>query len=157
MAGYCKAIITLFKYLPQVYLNYSRKSTVGWSIFNIMCDFTGGVFSIAQEVVDMSYVGMTTGVWSFFGSKTDSFNIVKFFLGIISIVFDIIFMVQHFYLYPDKNNELTKLVIVKNSSQKSLPTADTLQKHMRGASSISTNNARIDSMKIMIKENYQFT
>ena len=31
VAGYSKALITFTKYMPQVYLNYKRKSTVGWS------------------------------------------------------------------------------------------------------------------------------
>ena len=35
----------------KVYLNYKRKSTVGWSITNIMLDFTGGTFSILQDVI----------------------------------------------------------------------------------------------------------
>jgi cystinosin len=110
MGGYGKALITLVKYCPQVYLNWSRKSTVGWSIFNIMCDFTGGVFSVLQQFIDMAYEGMTTGDWSFFNSGTNEFNIVKFFLGVISIIFDCIFMVQHFILYPEKNNENSKLL-----------------------------------------------
>merc|ERR1712137_1275278 len=32
--------ITLIKYCPQAYMNYRRKSTVGWSIGNILLDFT---------------------------------------------------------------------------------------------------------------------
>lgn len=99
VAGYNKALITLLKYMPQVYLNYSRKSTVGWSIHNIMCDFTGGSLSILQQVIDMIYKGHTEGDWSFFGSGGDAFNIVKFMLGVMSVFFDIIFFTQHFILY----------------------------------------------------------
>lgn len=44
--GYGKAAITFVKYLPQVYLNWKRKSTVGWSIENVILDFTGGSFSL---------------------------------------------------------------------------------------------------------------
>ncbi len=46
ICGYCKAAITFIKYSPQVYLNYKNKSTVGWSIGNVMLDFSGGVFSL---------------------------------------------------------------------------------------------------------------
>ena len=46
LGGYCKALITFVKYCPQVYLNFRRKSTVGWSIINIMLDLTGGSCSI---------------------------------------------------------------------------------------------------------------
>ena len=45
MAGYGKAAITLVKYMPQVYLNYKRQSTIGWSLANVMMDFAGGSFS----------------------------------------------------------------------------------------------------------------
>jgi cystinosin len=46
--SYIKLAVTLTKYVPQAYLNYRRKSTVGWSIENILLDFTGGVLSMAQ-------------------------------------------------------------------------------------------------------------
>ncbi len=39
-------------FFEKVYWNYRRKSTQGWSIFNVMCDFAGGFFSFAQIVVD---------------------------------------------------------------------------------------------------------
>ena len=52
MCGYAKALITLVKYMPQVYLNYKRKSTVGWSLANVFMDLTGGVLSFMQIVVD---------------------------------------------------------------------------------------------------------
>jgi len=45
LCGYCKAAITLVKYMPQVYLNWKRQSTVGWSLENVMLDFSGGAFS----------------------------------------------------------------------------------------------------------------
>jgi len=44
--GYVKIYISVIKYIPQVYMNYIRKSTIGWSIFNIILDFTGGFFSV---------------------------------------------------------------------------------------------------------------
>ena len=46
VAGYAKAAITFVKYVPQVFLNYKRKSTVGWSLANVMLDMTGGVLSL---------------------------------------------------------------------------------------------------------------
>lgn len=98
VAGYNKAVITFLKYIPQVWLNYTRKSTVGWSIANIMLDFTGGSLSILQQVIDMIYNGKTEGNWSFFGNG-DGFNIVKFMLGVMSVFFDTIFLTQHFILY----------------------------------------------------------
>lgn len=45
MMSYVKMFISLTKYIPQAYWNYKRKSTIGWSIFNVMMDFTGGMLS----------------------------------------------------------------------------------------------------------------
>lgn len=33
-------------------MNYKRKSTVGWSIENIFLDFTGGILSMLQMIVN---------------------------------------------------------------------------------------------------------
>ena len=71
--------------MPQVYLNYKRKSTEGWSIINILLDFTGGSFSILQDVIK----AVGHGKSPFEGG---GFNIVKWMLGIMSVTFDIIFM-----------------------------------------------------------------
>ncbi|XP_026292971.2 cystinosin homolog isoform X2 [Frankliniella occidentalis] len=88
--SYVKLCITLIKYIPQAFMNYRRQSTVGWSIGNILCDFTGGLLSVLQMVLD----AYNYNDWiSIFGSPT------KFGLGLISIIFDIFFMVQHYILY----------------------------------------------------------
>ena len=47
--SYIKLLVSLFKCSPQLYLNYSRKSTVGWSITNILLDFAGGVLSLLRS------------------------------------------------------------------------------------------------------------
>lgn len=52
VAGYAKAAITFVKYCPQVYLNWKRKSTVGWSLANVCLDLTGGSLSFAQMAID---------------------------------------------------------------------------------------------------------
>ena len=49
--GYAKAAVTLLKYSPQVRLNYRRKSTVGFSITNVLLDFSGGLLSFMQIIV----------------------------------------------------------------------------------------------------------
>ncbi len=36
---------------------------------------------------------------------TSGFNIVKWMLGVMSIIFDIIFMIQHYILYRHSNSE----------------------------------------------------
>ena len=91
--SYVKLFITLIKYVPQAYLNYRRKSTFGWSIGNILLDFTGGLLSIGQMFV-ISYNQNDWG--SIFGDPT------KFGLGLFSVLFDILFILQHYVFY--RNN-----------------------------------------------------
>lgn len=49
--SYVKLAVTLIKYIPQAWMNYRRQSTVGWSIGNVLLDFTGGILSIAQMFI----------------------------------------------------------------------------------------------------------
>jgi cystinosin len=86
-----KLAISICKYLPQLWMNFARRSTVGWSIGNVLLDFTGGTLSEAQLLLDCG----VTGKWS------DAFgNPVKLGLGLLSIVFDIAFMLQHYVCFP---------------------------------------------------------
>lgn len=94
--GYVKLIITLIKYTPQVVANFRNKSTVGWSIWQILLDFAGGVLSIAQLLIDSSMEGDWSGVTG---------NPVKFALGQVSMIYDLIFITQHYVLYKDANSD----------------------------------------------------
>lgn len=88
--SYAKLIATLVKYIPQAYLNYKRKSTDGWSIGNVLLDFIGGLLSIVQMLI----IAYDFNDWtSIFG------NFTKFGLGVVSVVFDVLFMAQHYVLY----------------------------------------------------------
>ena len=55
--SYVKLSISLMKYIPQAVLNAQNKSTEGWSIHNIMLDFTGGSLSVIQNLGDASQIG----------------------------------------------------------------------------------------------------
>ncbi|XP_042894202.1 cystinosin-like [Penaeus japonicus] len=117
--SYVKLFITLIKYIPQAYYNYRRKSTSGWSIGNILLDFTGGSLSIAQMFI-LSYNYNDWG--SIFGDPT------KFGLGLFSIIFDVFFMVQHYILYRGNEDYLRVLEPEsqgqRNSLTASLSSAD---------------------------------
>ncbi|KAK3359931.1 hypothetical protein B0T25DRAFT_114829 [Lasiosphaeria hispida] len=88
--SYVKLVVTLVKYTPQVVVNYRNRSTQGWSISQILLDFCGGILSISQQGID-SYV---QGDWSGITG-----NPVKFALGNVSMIYDLIFMTQHYVLY----------------------------------------------------------
>ncbi|XP_049444412.1 cystinosin [Epinephelus fuscoguttatus] len=90
--SYIKLAVTLIKYVPQAYMNYKKQSTEGWSIGNVLLDFTGGTLSILQMILQ-SY---NNDEWRLiFGDPT------KFGLGLFSVVFDILFMTQHYCLYRE--------------------------------------------------------
>eukprot|EP00188_Purpureofilum_apyrenoidigerum_P000856 Plantae.Rhodophyta-Purpureofilum_apyrenoidigerum.ctg14292.p1 GENE.Plantae.Rhodophyta-Purpureofilum_apyrenoidigerum.ctg14292~~Plantae.Rhodophyta-Purpureofilum_apyrenoidigerum.ctg14292.p1 ORF type:complete len:247 (-),score=42.41 Plantae.Rhodophyta-Purpureofilum_apyrenoidigerum.ctg14292:514-1254(-) len=86
LLSFVKLFVSVVKYVPQVLLNKSRRSTVGWNIWNVILDFSGGIFSLLQILID----GLSSGQWS---AVTE--NPVKFLLGLTSIGFDIIFIAQH--------------------------------------------------------------
>ncbi|KAG7203904.1 hypothetical protein KM043_013264 [Ampulex compressa] len=91
--SYVKLSITLIKYVPQAFYNYKRKSTVGWSIGNIFLDFTGGILSMLQMILN----AYNYDDWeSIFGDPT------KFGLGFFSVAFDIFFIIQHYVLYRNR-------------------------------------------------------
>lgn len=74
-------------------MNYKRKSTVGWSIVQILLDLSGGVLSVVQLVIDSALESDWAGVTG---------NPVKFGLGNVSVFFDLVFVVQHYVLYRER-------------------------------------------------------
>lgn len=88
--SYVKLTVTLIKYTPQVIVNHRNRSTRGWSILQVLLDFVGGILSIAQQSIDSYLQGDWSGITG---------NPVKFALGNVSMMFDLIFMTQHYVLY----------------------------------------------------------
>ncbi|XP_028895476.1 cystinosin homolog isoform X2 [Zeugodacus cucurbitae] len=89
---YCSYIklAMIIKYVPQALMNYRRKSTIGWSIGNILLDFTGGMLSMLQMILN----AYNYDDWvSIFGSVT------KFGIGLFSVLFDVLFILQHYVFY----------------------------------------------------------
>lgn len=111
--SYIKLAITLIKYVPQAVLNFRRKSTVGWSIENILLDFTGGTLSMLQMLLN----AYNYDDWaSIFGDPT------KFGLGLFSVLFDIVFIVQHYVLYKNRSDPKT---LEEESSNSAYPAEST--------------------------------
>jgi cystinosin len=76
--------------MPQVMTNYRNRSTHGWSIEQILLDFLGGILSLAQLGIDSYLQHDWSGITG---------NPVKFALGNLAIIFDIVFIIQHYWLY----------------------------------------------------------
>lgn len=94
-----QVFMTIIKYIPQAVMNFMRKSTDGFSIGNILLDFLGGVANYAQMAVQ----SIDQNSWvNFYG------NIGKTLLSLISILFDLLFMCQHYILYPAKKEVISR-------------------------------------------------
>lgn len=97
--GIVKGIQSCIAYIPQIYNNYSNKSTFGFSQSGIFCDCGGGSIALIQIVVDYQRVSQNT---SFF--KT--LNYGKFFLNFFSVLMTVILQIQNYCIYGAK--EVTK-------------------------------------------------
>ena len=65
---------------------------------NVILDFLGGFTSFGQLYVDSVVRGEPL-----FGNGSDTgFNIVKFMLSILTMIYDAIFLIQHYILYRDQ-------------------------------------------------------
>ncbi|KAB5591446.1 Cystinosin [Ceratobasidium theobromae] len=91
--GTFKLYVSIVKYIPQAFSNFNRKSTEGWSIGNVLLDFTGGILSLLQLLMD----SFALDDWS---SVTG--NPVKFGLSMQSLAFGLLFIFQHYILYATK-------------------------------------------------------
>ncbi|KAH8313653.1 hypothetical protein KR067_009714, partial [Drosophila pandora] len=122
--SYVKLTITIIKYVPQALMNYRRKSTSGWSIGNILLDFTGGTLSMLQMILNAH----NYDDWaSLFGDPT------KFGLGLFSVLFDIFFMLQHyvFYRHPRESStsDLTNVTEAQNRPTDNTPSEENTVKY----------------------------
>lgn len=94
--SYVKLLTAVTKYSPQVYLHYKRKTTFGFSMGGVLLDMTGGAFSIIQ----MLLIAYNYSDWgSIIGDPT------KLGLGLISITYSLIFVVQNYVLYKESAYE----------------------------------------------------
>ncbi|KAK7266855.1 hypothetical protein RIF29_19513 [Crotalaria pallida] len=87
--------LTIIKYVPQAVMNFQRKSTDGWSIGFSLLDFSGGIANFGQMV----FQSIDQASW-----KNLYGNIGKLLVALVSVFFDIIFMFQHYLLYPAKKS-----------------------------------------------------
>eukprot|EP01006_Ploeotia_vitrea_P008320 TRINITY_DN19649_c0_g1_i1.p1 TRINITY_DN19649_c0_g1~~TRINITY_DN19649_c0_g1_i1.p1 ORF type:complete len:332 (+),score=163.26 TRINITY_DN19649_c0_g1_i1:26-997(+) len=107
--GYVKAFISFIKYCPQAYMNYKRQSTVGWSIGNVLLDITGGTFSFTQQLLN----AYNQRDWGVFTS-----DVPKLLLAVESVLFDLLFIFQHYVLYRHSNRDDPYAAAYLDSQQK---------------------------------------
>ncbi|AOW02918.1 PQ loop repeat-domain-containing protein [Yarrowia lipolytica] len=98
VTGSVKVLMSTSKYFPQLLWNFRRKSTKGWSIVSILCDFGGGILSLAQLILDGYINHDYEGIFK---------NVPKLLLSLITLIFDIMFMLQHYVWYNDSNFQVS--------------------------------------------------
>jgi cystinosin len=131
--SYIKLGMTVVKYIPQVYMNYLRKSTKGWNVYNVILDVIGGFFSTAQLFLDSWITGHWSGISGF---------AIKLGLGFVSIFFDAVFLLQHFVFYKTKVGKDS--IVVEEKSTGDAKTDDPKKK------SEDEKPAHFDSSKIEV-------
>ena len=94
LLSYMKLFITLTKFVPQVMMNYRHKSTKGWSVGNILLDLSGGLASLLQMIL----LADNSQDWT---SLTG--DLTKLGLSAVSLSFDLVFLLQHYVLYRNKD------------------------------------------------------
>ncbi|KAB8349823.1 hypothetical protein FH972_023836 [Carpinus fangiana] len=97
--GATKVFLTAIKYTPQVWVNYRAQSTAGFSVWPVLLDLVGAMMSHAQLVIDAAVIG--GGDWS-----DVTHNPGKFGLANVSLIYDTIFLWQHYVLYRNKDAEV---------------------------------------------------
>uniref|UniRef100_T1J5P1 Cystinosin n=1 Tax=Strigamia maritima TaxID=126957 RepID=T1J5P1_STRMM len=115
--SYVKLVTTVTKYTPQVlyadtyllnnknlkffaqcqaYFHYKRKSTTGFHMGGVILDLSGGFLSIVQMVL----IAWNYDDWnSIIGDPT------KLGLGLMSMMFCLVFLIQNYFFYKDSGYE----------------------------------------------------
>lgn len=122
-----QVFMTAIKYIPQAVMNFKRKSTIGWSIGNIILDLVGGLTNFAQ----MGVQSLDQGTWvNFYG------NIGKTLLSLEVVFFDLIFIFQHFVLYSSKKEETGQTIAQERTAPLVPPSSKSPEDNVKGSSQI---------------------
>jgi hypothetical protein len=98
--GYIKVSIAFIKCMPQVYLNWKRQRTLGFSLGGVLF----GLFGSGCVVGQMGVEAVRDRSWSpIIGNPT------KILLAIDSIAFCLIFIVQHYVFYRENDAKYAAL------------------------------------------------
>lgn len=111
--GLCKYVMDLIKYIPQIILNKSRRSTFGWNIQYIYFELISIIFfylSIVSEIYNNTF--------HIFNPPENESKLIfytEIIIPIIVLIYDIIFIIQN-YLYFDSNEDflINKNIIISN-------------------------------------------
>ncbi|KAL0906621.1 hypothetical protein M5K25_025132 [Dendrobium thyrsiflorum] len=120
VANTIQVAITAIKYIPQAFMNFSSKSTIGWSIGFVLLDLSGGLLNFAQMA--MQSIDQGTMI-NFYG------NLRKTLLSLVVVFFDLLFIIQHYVLYPMAKNETNQILIEEAVA----PLIDSLEKSLENA------------------------
>lgn len=95
ITGSIKVVMSTCKHFPQLAWNYKRKSTKGLSIAAIMMHGSGAFLSLGQLFLDGIISNDMEGIYK---------NVAKFLLGAITILFDGLLLLQHYYWFRESTD-----------------------------------------------------
>lgn len=98
--GFIKVCMSTSKYIPQLIYNQRRRSTKGWAMNSMALDIVGGLSSMSQLFLDGYLNGDIGAVWG---------NTSKLALAMVTMLFDMMFMFQHYVLFPSQTPEVISL------------------------------------------------
>ena len=95
--SYVKVAVSFIKFIPQAWINFKTKSTIGFNIVTIWLDLLGGMLSIIQMLI-LAY--------NFKDWASIIGNFAKFLLGLVSIAYNLFFILQHYVFYGPKRGSI---------------------------------------------------
>jgi len=96
VVGTAKAVISLFKYAPQVTLHRQLKSADEWNLATILLDLSGASGALLQLFLDAWISGHVDEILA---------NFPKLMLSAVAIWFNIVFLIQRAVLYPKPTSD----------------------------------------------------
>lgn len=90
-------IVSLYRYISQFYLNYNRQATRGWNIYGVLFELCYGLLFVGRFIY---IVAINESI-----NDIGNTGIFDFLIGIFAVFFNLIFMIQHFYLYRGQNDD----------------------------------------------------
>jgi len=91
LIGSGKAVISVFKYAPQVAHHRQIKSADEWNMASLLLDLTGASGALAQLLLDAWVAGHVDEITA---------NFPKLTLSCVAIWFNLVFLLQRAVLYP---------------------------------------------------------
>jgi len=115
LLGYFKMGASTIKYFPQAYMNYKQAAVTGLSMPFVFLDMAGGVFCVLNIILLAALSNTFAEVIG---------NVPKLTVGIVSIIFPLVFILQRYLFYGKESSEASEQEKEERQSLKSIDQLD---------------------------------